>query len=555
MQRIIAWIGLGILVAAWHCGSALAEAVEQTDNAYCLTCHGKPGLQPATEKCQGRELFISKKNYARSVHRKMACVECHPGEDGQNSFRMVPHTFKEEKNTDCLKCHPSYFKHIADSFQLSHHFKKLGDKISCKDCHNAHDMAAQGSFQTSSADVYPQNMDCIECHTNLVRHKQLSGKEVFTQNLSHSFLPFKEEHFANVRCVECHTPVGNTDIHVILPKDQSLKDCTACHSESSLLVSRMYTPPSNDDIVGAFLGKGFFDDNDIIKKLSALPREIAPLPAASKTDYRGFINHGIFADTYVVGASRNTITDAMVAKTLIIVLFAVLIHGTLRIVTAKKRSNLHLGKMHQEYVYDRSVRWLHWINAALFIVLIPTGFSMHFSGKAGSLPFALSVDLHHYAGLLLIANYLAFALMSIATGNIRSYIPSPKRVIGRTWQQIRFYLYGIFVGEPHPFRATRRNRFNPLQKAAYLPLMYLAMPLLILSGIFMLFPAWTPQSIFGYQGRWLTDTFHYLLAVLFTVFFIAHLYLGTTGHKATAFFKAMISGVQETPRRLREDQS
>lgn len=51
-----------------------------------------------------------------------------------------------------------------------------------------------------------------------------------------------------------------------------------------------------------------------------------------------------------------------------------------------------------------------------------------------------------------------------------------------------FYLFGIMQGESHPFPASPRSKFNPLQQAAYVGVMYGLLPLLLISGLLSLYP-------------------------------------------------------------------
>ena len=52
---------------------------------------------------------------------------------------------------------------------------------------------------------------------------------------------------------------------------------------------------------------------------------------------------------------------------------------------------------------------------------------------------------------------------------------------------IRYYVYGIFVGEEHPYRITVERKHNPLQRFAYLGVKLLINPLIWISGLLDLF--------------------------------------------------------------------
>ena len=58
----------------------------------------------------------------------------------------------------------------------------------------------------------------------------------------------------------------------------------------------------------------------------------------------------------------------------------------------------------------------------------------------------------------------------------------------------------MFKGEKHPFPVTEERKFNPLQKLTYVLAMYVAFPLLIISGIGLLLPEITITTFFGISG-------------------------------------------------------
>ena len=74
------------------------------------------------------------------------------------------------------------------------------------------------------------------------RYKLVSGHENPKLVQVHDWLPNQELHFANVRCIECHTEVVDSLMvsHNILPKDKALKKCVECHSANSRLKASLY---------------------------------------------------------------------------------------------------------------------------------------------------------------------------------------------------------------------------------------------------------------------------------------------------------------------------
>ena len=199
--------------------------------------------------------------------------------------------------------------------------------------------------------------------------------------------------------------------------------------------------------------------------------------------------------------------------------------------------------MKKIYLYPLWLRIWHWTNATLYLVLIFTGISMHYSNPEHPfIPFQTARLMHNTAGILLVFMYIDFLIGNLFTWNGRHYIPDFRGLLKRIYRQTRFYLFGIFRGEPHPYEPNEKIKFNPLQQLTYISIMFLLMPLLIISGLFLLFPELAPQKIFGMDGLWPMAILHAVVAYFLTLFTIGHIYLGTTGHTVTSNFKGMIKG-------------
>lgn len=192
------------------------------------------------------------------------------------------------------------------------------------------------------------------------------------------------------------------------------------------------------------------------------------------------------------------------------------------------------------------IRIWHWTNALLIITLTITGISLHFSNPDLMLVrFDLAARIHDIAGLALVALYLFFVVANIVTGNWWQYVPKPGEFLEKCRRQIRFYAYGIFRGEPHPYPPTTQANFNALQQIVYWIIMYLFMPLLLITGIMFLWPDLAPKRVFGFDGLTPVAVLHYLAGLVIVTFMIAHIYLGTTGLKVSSLFKMMITGWHE----------
>lgn len=196
------------------------------------------------------------------------------------------------------------------------------------------------------------------------------------------------------------------------------------------------------------------------------------------------------------------------------------------------------------YLYPKWLRLWHVFNALLFIVLIVTGVSMQYTGKDNPalVSFARAVKWHNIAAVFLTLNYIIFVTGNILTDNGRHYRIRKKHFLRDLIIQAKFYASGMFKGERHPFPVTEKYKFNPLQKFTYLLAMYFGMPLLIISGIGLLFPEITVKNFFGVSGLIYTDILHITMGFLLSIFMIIHVYTCTLGSTPTTLFRGMITG-------------
>ena len=197
------------------------------------------------------------------------------------------------------------------------------------------------------------------------------------------------------------------------------------------------------------------------------------------------------------------------------------------------------------YLYPKWIRAWHLLNAILFIILIVTGLSMQYTSKNDYVlvvGFAAAVKWHNAAAIVLTVNYIFFVAGNLFTQNGRYYRVRREGFFSDLLKQLRYYSWGMFRGEKHPFPVTMERKFNPLQKAAYILTMYLALPLVIISGLGLLFPEIIITRFFGVSGLILTDLLHITMGFFLSLFLIIHVYTCTLGSKPTSLFRGMITG-------------
>ena len=197
-------------------------------------------------------------------------------------------------------------------------------------------------------------------------------------------------------------------------------------------------------------------------------------------------------------------------------------------------------------LYSLHERIWHWIQAAALILLLLTGFAIHYPVRFGLFgTLARSVSWHSWIGLFLILNAFLGLFYHLTAEKYHHYLPRMDDFSeGAIWQA-RFYLYGIFKGEPHPYETDARHKLNPLQKLTYLALLNVLLPFQIVTGALMWGANRWPELFARAGGLRVLGPAHTLGAYLFATFLIAHLYLATTGKTPLSLLRAMITGWEE----------
>ncbi len=197
------------------------------------------------------------------------------------------------------------------------------------------------------------------------------------------------------------------------------------------------------------------------------------------------------------------------------------------------------------YLYPVWIRIWHMTNALLCLILIITGLSIQFSNPSTVVKFKAAVSVHNIAGTILLFSYIAFFLGNLFTRNGVYYLIEVKGFFSRLMAQFRYYTMGLFRNEHPPFPVTPDSKFNPLQQVSYVLLMYVFVPVVILSGLGLLYPEVTVNSVMGASGLDITDLLHIAAGFMITIFMLIHIYFCTIGKTPTSNFKSMIDGYHE----------
>jgi len=424
-------------------------------------------------------LSLDEKKYAKGMHADTTCITCH------NEVKELPHA-QRLKNVDCKECHDEY----VDNIKASAHGDKAGPKAPpCIGCHDVHNGLGKAEY---AADF--KRKVCMDCHKaygldTLKGHQKL----------------YEPEMHLKIGCMLCHEG-ASPGVHNIAAVKTKVAGCESCHTKNTVL-SKEKRPP-----VGLW---------DRIKRTT-------------------FINADSLKQFgYVLGANRIPALDAIIILAIVAPLGLPVFHGGLRILKRRK-GKIHLPE-EKIYLHPLPERIWHWFQALCIVMLIITGAMLHWPEKFPGW-FDWSVTVHNWFGIGAVVAWVFWLVYNLVTRRLSHYIPKKGDIPTGMITQAKFYGYGIFKHEPHPYAPSEDNKFNPLQKIAYLKFQLLLFPLLLISGILYMYPGAFRGIINALGGMWVLALIHFILAALFTAFLVAHLYLATTGETVGENFKAIITG-------------
>ncbi len=278
-------------------------------NNRCFKCHGQQRYEYTNEElgkvvrdnmCSDR--VVNKSEFYSSNHRSFSCTDCH-----SDKYAKFPHSgeLRMEQMYNCIDCHGGdekfakyHFEEIEAEYQKSVHFKMEDQGFTCWKCHNPHTyrITVRNSSNLKETIAY-DNAICLNCHSNYSNYQLLSNRKEINLIQKHDWLPNQASHFANVRCIECHTQINNNIpvSHLILPKEQAVRRCNECHSQNSLLMASLYKFESR------------------------------------KQRRDGFLNGIILNSSYVIGANRNEYLNLLSMILFVCVILVIVVHIIFRI--------------------------------------------------------------------------------------------------------------------------------------------------------------------------------------------------------------------------------
>ncbi|GAB4421984.1 MAG: hypothetical protein Kow002_11190 [Anaerolineales bacterium] len=319
--------------------------------------------------------------------------------------------------------------------------------------------------------------------------------------------------------------------HSVTRGEYAVNDCRACHNSES----RLTQPIKLADHVPGNVMPEFTHDTNVPATGEFIANEngalfYQPIPAAD--------------NLYIFGSSRVSWVDWIGSLLFLGVLLGVGGHGTLRYISSLRKPK-HTLKTRRMYMYEPYERIWHWLQTIGIVILLLTGLIIHRPDMFGAFSFRNMITVHNVIAAILAINAALALFYHLTSGMIKQYIPQPRGFFNDAIVQTKYYLQGIFKGEPHPFEKTPQKKMNPLQQVTYVGILNVLLPLQGLTGILMWGVQRWPEAANKLGGLPFLAPFHTLIAWTFAAFIVGHVYLTTTGAEPLEAIKGMITGWED----------
>jgi len=213
----------------------------------------------------------------------------------------------------------------------------------------------------------------------------------------------------------------------------------------------------------------------------------------------------------------------------------------------RKQENQKTDHGRKEILHPLAIRVWHWVHAIAIVLLVLTGLQLRFPDFITWFgTFKRAVNIHNILGFTVLFDYLLwFGYYAVTRQLVRQYVPAPEDFTVGIPTQSAYYFARIFFGDPPPFEPTPEAKFNSLQKTTYFGIMFVLVPLQIVTGVLLWDLERFHTIIAALGGVRVLDAFHIIIAYVVAAFLIMHVYLSTLGHTFLSHFKAMIVGYEE----------
>jgi thiosulfate reductase cytochrome b subunit len=219
--------------------------------------------------------------------------------------------------------------------------------------------------------------------------------------------------------------------------------------------------------------------------------------------------------------------------------------------------------------HPRAIRWMHWINFPLLLIMIWTGYRIYWADLRD--PFVLGVGdysffefwptwvnenlelksrlargmaFHFSFGWLFTLNGIAYGLYTWRSGEWRQIVPER----GSLRDSVQVFLHDLGIGRKKPL--PPQARYNGAQRLTYSLILVLG-GIEVLTGLAIYKPTQLSMltSLFG--GYETARLIHFAITIVFLVFFVVHLL--QVGRAGWANFMSMVTGYEKQARAQQQE--
>ena len=218
------WLGTGLAATP---ETPVIKAPPAVPNSECMDCH-EAEFKPRKKGMQPEWIGVRPEVFAKSVHGKLNCVDCHTAITGLEHPSKLP-------PAQCGSCHEQATAQFATSIHGMSHQMGASDAASCTSCHGTHNMVP---VKQADSPVFKFNLSktCGTCHDNnkLTTEYRIPQTKAAGHYLDsiHGRALMQMGLIVAPSCNDCH---GVHDIKRSVDKDSHsnhaniAKSCGACH--------------------------------------------------------------------------------------------------------------------------------------------------------------------------------------------------------------------------------------------------------------------------------------------------------------------------------------
>ncbi|MCO5249905.1 MAG: hypothetical protein M9949_00600 [Candidatus Kapabacteria bacterium] len=278
----------------------------------CLDCHLNDPHNPSifAKTLVDYEKSVHGLAILSGNHDAAVCVDCHGAHKLQKASVPTSSVHKSNIAELCGKCHGDITKEYLSSVHGRAMKFGVGESPSCTFCHGEHNITAVPHIEkdvfTATGMKFDKMVDnqmvwCISCHSD---QAMMTRRGLLTIEEAHKWLPAAATHYNTVRCIDCHSSYDPPNLsHNILNHEETIKKCEECHSQNSVLMSKLYVHEKEK----------------------------------SRNQF-GFINGTLLSNAYVIGTTRNVYLDVTSGIIFVFTVIGISIHAYLRFRSRKTRN-------------------------------------------------------------------------------------------------------------------------------------------------------------------------------------------------------------------------